>query len=273
MGIRYTVAATAAIVLALAATTASAGIIISEEVVVTDQAGHQHKSEQSVMLQGNKQKVVTADRVIITDLDAGKMVVLIPASRKFAEVPFPPAGVIVSLLARQGSFIDYAKSAGTGKAAGYDCQNYAGTWTAGHLKIDGKECVANAAAGAKEYVAYRKTLADKLKGTRLALKGEIPDGVPVSTTVSTGIIPPPIPRGFSPAQIAEINKSNAKAKPEIRNTKVTKIEVKDLPAGGFAVPADYSNLKPNPSAGAPGVPAKSGTGGVAPKAAASPAAH
>ncbi len=270
---RYTVAATAAIVLALAATTASAGIIISEEVVVTDQAGKQHKSEQSEMLQGNKQKVVTADRVIITDLDAGKIVVLIPASKRFAELPFPPAGVLVPFLARQGAFIDYAKSAGTGKAAGYDCQNYAGIWTAGHLKVEGKECVANAAAGAKEFVAFRKTLADKLKGTRLAIKGEIPDGVPVSTTVSSGIIPPPIPKGFSAAQIAEINKSNARAKPEITNTKVTKIEVKDLPAGEFVAPAEYSNLKPKPSTGAPGVPAKSGTGGAAPKSAASPAAH
>jgi len=270
---RYTVAATAAIVIALAATTASAGIIISEEVVVTDQAGKQHKSEQSEMLQGNKQKVVTADRVVITDLDAGKMIVLIPAAKKFAELPYPPAGVLVPFLARQGVFIDYAKSTGTGKAAGYDCENYAGTWKAGHLKIDGKECVANAAAGAKEFVAFRKAMADKLKGTPLELKNEIPDGVPVSSAVSTSIVPAPIPPGFSPAQIAEINKSNAKAKPETRNTKVTKIEVKDLPAGDFAVPAEYSNLKPNPKAGAPGVPAKSGTGGAAPKAAASPAAH
>ena len=201
---RYTVAATAAIVLALAATTASAGIIISEDVVVTDQAGKQHKSEQSVMLQGNKQKVVTPERVIITDLDAGKMVVLIPATKKIGRLPYPPAGVLVPFLARQGEFIDYAKSAGSGKAAGYDCQNYAGTWTAGHLKVDGKECVASAAAGAKEFVAFRKAMADKLKGySHWHLKSEIPDGVPVSSTVSTGIIPPPIPPGFSPAQIAE----------------------------------------------------------------------
>ena len=85
---RYTVAATAAIVIALAATTASAGIIISEDLVITDQAGKQHKSEQSVMLQGSRQRVVTPARAIITDLDAGKMDILIPASKRFGGCRF-----------------------------------------------------------------------------------------------------------------------------------------------------------------------------------------
>ena len=58
-----------------AATTASAGIVISEKLTVTDPNGA-HKSERTVMLQGNKEKVIRPDRQLIFDLDAGKIVVL-----------------------------------------------------------------------------------------------------------------------------------------------------------------------------------------------------
>ena len=82
-------------------------------------------------------------------------------------------------------------------------------------------------------------MADKLKGSPWEIKGEIPDGIPVSSTVTTAFIPFRIPASMPPEQAAQIREKDAKAKPLIRQMKVTKIEVKDLPADTFAKPADY----------------------------------
>jgi hypothetical protein len=250
MGMRFTVAATTAIVLALAATTASAGVVISEDVVVTDNTGKQHKSEQTVMLQGNKQKIITPDRVIITDPDAGKIYVLAPAVKKLAQLTLPPVKQIAPILARQGMFVSYQKGSGSGKVAGYDCQNYSGIYNIGRAKLEATECVASAAAGAAEYVAFRKALADKLKGSPQEIKGETPDGIPVSSTFSISAVPFPIPADFPPDQAAKIRESDAKAKPYVTTAKVTKIEVKNLPADTFAVPAEYNQAATSPAAAA-----------------------
>lgn len=254
---RLTVAVAAALsVIAMAATTAPAGVVISQDVAVTNQAGIR-KSQQTVMIQGNKQKVVTAERVFITDLDAGKLYVLVVTKKTYAQLQIPPKASLGTMFASDGLFLQYEKSGGTSKQGNYDCQNYAGAQTVGRVKLEATECVASAAPGAPEFVAFRKALADRLKSSPLAGKGETPDGIPVSSTLATSFTPFPIPHGFSPEQVAQINAANAKNKPTVRKTKVTKIEVKDLPAATFVVPADFVQQSappisklPAPSAGA-----------------------
>jgi hypothetical protein len=240
---RFRLAAAIALAVAFAATTASAGVVISEDVVVSNQSGT-HKSEQTVMLQGNKRKVITKDRIVLTDLDIGRMVVMVPGTKKAGDVPFPPKGVVLVMLAKQGMSIEYKKAAGTHKVAGYDCQDYAGSMKVAHQNIEATECVASAAAGAQEYVAFTKAMAAKLKGSPLAIKGEIPDGIPVSSTVSVSFIPFPLPKHFPPDLTAKYKADLAKQKPEVTRTTVTKIEVKDIAADEFVVPAQY--LKPSP---------------------------
>ena len=266
---RFTVAATTAIVLALAATTASAGVVIYQEVVTSGERG-EHKSGQTVMIQGNKQKVVTEEREFITDLDAGKTFILIPSNKRVAEMPFPPSGVLAMVMTRQGNFVGFEKASGTNKVAGYDCQNYSGAQLSGHIDVKATECVASAAAGARDYAEFRKAMMKKIEHTPLASKGEIPDGIPVSSTVTSKLTPFAIPPGFSPEQAAKIKEAQARAKPDVTTTTVTKIEVRDLPVATFAVPADYKGPE------MPELPVKKGTTpegapGAAPIS--SPAAH
>ena len=132
---RFTVAATIAIAFAVAATTASAGVVLYQDVVVTYQTGKQHKSEQTVMIQGKKEKVVTDQRVFITDPEAGLMYILIPLSKKAAQLTFPPPGVMATMMVKDGAFVGIVKDSGTNKVAGYDCQNYSGTIRAGHYDV------------------------------------------------------------------------------------------------------------------------------------------
>ena len=76
--------AAAALALALAATTASAGVVISEQVVVNNQ-GSVQKTEQTVMVQGHKQIVINGDEEqLITDLDAGSIYLITPKTRQFS---------------------------------------------------------------------------------------------------------------------------------------------------------------------------------------------
>jgi hypothetical protein len=251
-GMRSKVAAAIAMFVAVAATTASAGVIITQNVVTTSQTGP--KGKQTVMIQGNKRKVVTSDRIYITDLDVGKTSVLIPKTKGYGELAFPPTGVMAVLYMKEGTSVEFKKTNSTHKVAGYDCQDYAGTMSLAHQKVDSTECVASAAPGAQEYVAFRKAVAAKLKGTPIEPKGEVPDGIPVSSTVTASFVPFPIPKNFPPELTAKVNESNAKIKPEVTKTTVTKIEAKEIPAGEFEVPAEY---KPS----GPKIPFKQGVPG------------
>ena len=265
---RSTVAATTAIVLALAATTASAGVVIYQDVVTSNVTG-EHKSGQTVMIQGNKQRVVTEDREYITDLDEGKYYILIRSKKTFANMPFPPGGVVTMVMTRQGNFVKFEKANGTSKVAGYDCQNYSGVQLSGQIDVRTTECVASAAAGARDYVEFKKTMMKKIENTKLASKGEIPDGIPVSSTVTSKLTPFAIPPGFSPEAAAKFKEAQAKTKPDVTTTTVTKIEVKDLPAGTFSVPPEYTQ----PSFPMPAKKGMTPEGAPAAAPMSSPAAH
>ncbi|MGH7924475.1 MAG: hypothetical protein ACREQH_07790 [Candidatus Binatus sp.] len=252
---RFTVAAAIALSAAVAATTASAGVVISENVVTSNRAGTQ-KGEETVMVQGTRQKVNTGDRTFITDLDTGRLYLLMPAEKGYAELPFPPTGVVLGMMAREGVSVELKKAGGTHKVAGYDCQDYAGSQRLGHYNVEVAECVAGAAAGVPEFVAFSKARAAKLKDSPLEFKGEIPDGIPVSSTVTATLIPFPIPRNFPPDMAAKVKEADAKIKPEVKRTTVTKIEVKHIAAKEFEVPAEYRKpvIKPTMKSGVPGGP-------------------
>lgn len=252
---RSKVAAAIALSVAMAATTASAGVVISEDVVVSNQAGT-HTTRQTVMIQGNKQRVTGGDRIFITDLDFPKISVLNPERKSYGDLLFPLTGVVQAIMAKDGISVELKKAAGTHKVAGYDCQDYAGTQRLGHYNIELTECVAGAAPGAKEFVAYTKAMAAKLKGMAIEPKGEVPDGIPVSSTATVTLIQYPIPKSFPPDLAAKVKAAQAKSKPEVKRTTVTKIQVKDIPADEFVVPAEYVKpvVKPEFKQGVPGGP-------------------
>lgn len=244
---KSTVAAAAALTLAFAATTVSAGVVISQHEVVSDQAG-QHKSDQTVMVQGNKKKVISGDEVTITDLDEGKVYFVRPKAKQFVKVPFPPFGIMARVMARKGAFVGFKKTDATNKVAGYTCQDYTGGEPVGFEILNVTECVASDAPGAKEFVDFHKAMALKLKGTALDSKAEVPDGIPVSSTSTLTLPPYKAPRGMPPEQLKQVQDAMAKRKPIVIKVTVSKIEVKDLPADTFVVPADYGQREVEPPA-------------------------
>ncbi len=280
---KFTVAAAAVIALALAATTASAGVVISEKVDL-DRQGVKSKTKQTVMIQGHKKKVITDEDETVTDLDAGTMYIIKPKYKEFFKIALPPTGVYAMKMVWEGASVGLNKAAAAShKVAGYTCQDYTGSKHITRFDLSVIKCVASDAPGAKEFVEFQKAQAAKFKGTILAPKdGEIPDGIPVASITKQVATPWNPPPNVPPQVVANIKASIASFKPIVRGTSVTKIEVKDLPADTFAVPSGYSKgvveaqlpqvqIKQKEKMSAGGVP----TAPAAPAAAASaaPATH
>jgi hypothetical protein len=240
--------AATALALAIAASTASAGVVISQERV--NQTGAQ-KTDQTVMVQGHKQKFIDGDREIVTDLDAGTVYIINPKRKEYFQSKFPPVGMLAMRMIFGGSTIELKKTGGTDKVAGYACQDYTGGAILALHSISVTQCVASDAPGAKEFAEFQKLLQSKLKGSPVARKGEIPDGIPLLSAVTTASVPFKAPPGFPPAAAEQMNAKIAGHKPTVINTTVSTIEVKDLPADTFAMPAGYTKGKemqmpPNP---------------------------
>ena len=248
---KSTVAAATAMLFAVVATTASAGVVVSRETVVGTQPGGR-KSTQTLMIQGHKQRLIDPDRDTITDLDAKKTYVLDTKDKKFLEIPFPPVNGFQRMITRQTLAIALTKAAGTNKVAGYSCQDYTGSVPVAQSTLSVTECVASDAPGAKEFVDYQKALAQTAKGTPLAPKGEIPDGIPVSSVSTRKVNPFPHLPGATAEQMAKLNAAMAKNKPFVTSVTVSKIETKDIPADTFVVPADYTKVK-EPTPAMPGM--------------------
>ncbi len=279
---RKLTALVAGMTLAMTALPAAAGVVITQKQHVTSGA-NSRDAEQTISVQGNKQKTETERHTIITDLDKGMMYVIDPKAKNYFEIEFPPKGDMAKMMAAsQSAAMNFKKAGTTREVAGYKCTDYNG---GGHMmqgEYTVKECFSTAAPGAKEFSAFEKNMADKLKsvGASPAGGGEIPGGVPLAldSTMKMGHVSLP---GMAPDQAAKINEMMAKRPPVVTSTLVEKIESKKLTDADFAVPADFTKRElpaQGPGPGAmkmgPGVGAmKMGPGAMAPAAGASPAAH
>jgi Domain of unknown function (DUF4412) len=266
---RKLTALVAGMTLAMTALPAAAGVVITQKQHVTS-GTNARDSEQTISVQGNKQKMVTERHTIITDLDAGKMYVLDPNAKSYFQIDFPPSGQMASMMAAStNAAMNFKKAGSSRQIAGYKCTDYNG---GGHMMAGDytvKECFSTSAPGAEEFAAFEKNMADKLKsaGTPTG-NGEIPGGVPLAldSTMKMGKVNIP---GMAPDQAAKINEMMAKRPPVTTSTMVEKIETKKLADSDFAVPSGFTKrdlpgpgsmmMKPPPAG--------------APNAGASPAAH
>ncbi|HWJ41767.1 MAG TPA: DUF4412 domain-containing protein [Candidatus Limnocylindrales bacterium] len=268
----------AGMTLAMTALPAAAGVVITQKQHVTS-GTNTRDQEQTISVQGNKQKMVTEKHTIITDLDVGKMYVLDPKAKTYFEIEFPPKGQMAQMMAAStNAAMNFKKAGSSREIAGFKCADYngGGHMMAGDYSV--KECFSTTAPGAAEFAAFEKNMADKLKSaSTTASNGEIPGGVPLAldSTMKMGNVNIP---GMAPEQAAKINEMMAKRPPVTTSTVVETIEAKKLAAADFAVPSDFTK-KDLPGPGGVG-----GMGGMkpgaikmppmsAPAAGASPAAH
>lgn len=230
----------AGMTLAMTALPAAAGVIITQKQHVSSGTNSRDQQE-TISVQGNKQKMVTERHTIITDLDKGMMYVLDPKTKTYFQIAFPPTGQMASVMASStAAAMNFKKAGTTREIAGYKCADYNG---GGHMMAGDytvKECFSSSAPGAEEFSAFEKNMADKLKsaGTPTG-QGEVPGGVPLALDSSMKMGNVNIP-GMAPEQAAKINEMMAKRPPVVTNTVVEKIESKKLAENEFAIPDGFT---------------------------------
>jgi Domain of unknown function (DUF4412) len=241
-------AAAAAISIALGAAPALAGVVITQQQTMNSASG-ERKTEQTVMVQGNKQKVVNSTNEVIVDLDKGMMYIVNNSQKDYLEIPFPPRGVIAAAMMHHTG-LSFKKVGKSHKIAGYSCEEYTGSGKTMFGSYNVTECVSTGAPGAKEFYSFQKMMASKLKSTGAAPSGDIPDGIPMSSETVTSMSALNF-SGMTPEQQKRIQQSMANRKPTTTSTVVTKVEEKKLADSDFAVPAGFTKREMQMKMGAP----------------------
>jgi hypothetical protein len=268
-------------IIALYALPAAAGVVIEQDQTVTS-GDHTRNQHQTVMVQGNKQKLVTPTHEVITDLDTGKMYVIDPGRKTYIQMDFPPTGNMARIMAANGQSALNLTPAGTSRTViNYKCNDYKGQGKVMSGDYTITECFSTKAPGAAEFTAFEKKMRGSFKGTPMAaMAGEMPDGIPMASdsTMKMGKISLP---SLPADQRAKIEAAMANRPPIQNKTVVTKVTAQKLAADTFEVPKDYTEKQmPGPmmhgggmmrmpmAPGAAGSPT-AGAGGAVP----SPAAH
>ena len=230
----------AGMTLAMTALPAAAGVVITQKQHVTS-GTNARDSEQTISVQGNKQKMVTERHTIITDLDKGMMYVLDPKGKTYFEIEFPPKGPMATMMAAsQNAAMNFKKTGTSRDIAGYKCNDYDGGVHMMQGDYTVKECFSTGAPGAEEFAAFERNMAAKLKSASSSTaSGEIPGGVPLAldSTMKMGKVNIP---GMAPDQAAKINEMMAKRPPVVTTWQVEKIEAKKLAESDFAIPEGFT---------------------------------
>jgi Domain of unknown function (DUF4412) len=253
-------AAFAALVIVAGASAAIAGVVVTEKEVVDQGNGKSVTHMRTVMIQGNKQKMVTDRAEVVTDLDSDTMYLMNPETKKYIEVPFPPKGPMAKMMSQRMSTLSFKKTGGSQTISGYACQEYTGAGSMMGNEYTVRGCFSTKAPGAGDFDSFQKTMAKKVKGTAMAMQGEVPDGVPIQLDSTTKMSNFSMP-GMTPEQSAKLKKMFANRPPVVSKTTVTQIASKNLPADTFKIPAGFSKQEMPAGAhmggGAPGASAPS----------------
>jgi hypothetical protein len=241
-------AAAAAISIALAASPALAGVVITQQQTQSSAQG-ERKLDQTVMVQGNKEKVVSSNNEIIVDLDKGMMYVVDLPGKVYLEIPYPPHGMLAGAM-QHGSGLNFKKVGKSRNIAGYSCEEYTGTGKTMFGEFTVTECVAKSAPGASEFSRFAKLEMAKLKGTAAAPTGDIPNGIPLSSVRVTRSAAPNI-SGLTAEQQKRIQEAMANRKPTTVSTLVSKIEEKKLADDTFEIPAGFTKREMQMKMGMP----------------------
>jgi Domain of unknown function (DUF4412) len=244
-------AALVSAVVMLCAQAALAGVVINEHEDVTGAMRGAHSGERIVMVQGNKEKLVVSPHVFIIDLDQGRMYMLNNKNKSYAEIPFPPSGMMAQLMGGPGLHTsNFAPNGKSRTVAGYKCDEYAGSgkYTMGEYSI--VQCVSNKVPGAKEFRAFQHAMLEKLRSSApVKFAATLPPGVPLTEDTTVKIVLNPAEMAKLPPKVAEQLKAQfANRPPMVTKIEVTKIATKKLAQADFRPPAGFtkSALMPGP---------------------------
>src|SRR5271155_5622050 len=106
---------------------AHAGVVITQTESMESGGGTPRKAERTIMIEGNKEKLVTQRNQIVTDLDKGMLYIIDPTAKAYAEMPFPPRGPMAQMIGGPASHaMSFTKTGKSSTVNGYKCEQYTG---------------------------------------------------------------------------------------------------------------------------------------------------
>ncbi len=225
---------------------AHAGVVMTETDSMSN-GGTPRKSERTIMIEGNKEKLITQRNEIVTDLDKGALYIIDPATKTYGEMPFPPRGPMAQMVGGPATHaMNFTKTGKSRTVVGYKCVEYtgAGKFMMGDFTVN--SCMSTSAPGAAEFSKFQKLMVEKLKSASPTAgpAGGLPEGVPLAqdtTTRMSGTLNLP---NMPPEQAAKIREQLAKRPPMVSRTEVTKITEQKLAASEFEIPAGFTKRGP-----------------------------
>ncbi len=251
---------------------ARAGVVVTQEQTMS--AGQRTRTtQQTIMVQGHKQKISDEQRTIVIDLDADKQLVMLPSAKTYFENPFGMRGRTGSMMApRAAGTMEFKKTGKARTVAGYKCYDYEATGQSMTGEYTTTECVSDTAPGAAEFAAFQKTMLEKLKGRVPEMKGLPPGAIPLASDSTIKVERHMMP-GTGQKQGGGPGQATQERPPLVIHTVVTKIEKQNLAPATFEVPADYKQSSMmQPGAGPSGAAAPASPA-AAPSAAAKPSGN
>jgi hypothetical protein len=241
-------------VVTLLAGAAQAGVVVEEQQTI-DHGGGSSTNKVVVMVQGNKQKYVIGNgqQSSITDLDNGTRTMIIDSRKLYVEMPFPPKAMAAQQGDTKGA-LSFKPTGAHEKIAGYSCDDYNGLGSLGNHEMTVAGCFSTSAPGAGNFTAFQKVMAEKVKGTPMALITDTPAGIPLKIdtklTEKGGARPPTVTH----MMVSKVEERNLSADTFVPPKGYTKQEIPTMGAGGRMTGPGMMG-KPAGGAGAPGSPA------------------
>lgn len=235
----------AALAVLSASSVAMAGVVMVQREEMTG-AGHNSKVERTIMIEGNKERMTSGNRVVITDLDKGVIYIIDPQHKAYVEMQFPPKHTGMT---RKRAFhgAAFKKTGKTRVIAGHKCEEYrsSGKFEMGEYTVN--ECISSKVPGAADFIAFEKKMKEKLKGSAFDTSEgrKAPEGVPLAQDAVTRVTNFKFPN--MTAKEAEKLKKELQGHPPIESkVEVVKISEEKLPASAFEIPAGFKKQEIRP---------------------------
>lgn len=222
---------------------ASAGVVLQRRQTINS-GGQQRSIEETVMIQGAKEKRTVEHLDIITDLDARKVTTIDHTSKSYVETEYPPPTAPAGAIAMQlGLVVDYSQESGERMVAGYKCEYYKGVRTSRVADLVITQCVTTDAPGAAAYSAFDHQRIEILKAEHAKVSNHLPPGMPLEVTLSVARAMPAT-RDTDPEKLRGLQEMIAKQPKTNATTEVLKVTARNLPADTFNVPKGYTRVEP-----------------------------
>ncbi len=156
----------------------TAGVVMSETAITSGPIG-QIAQQRTIYIQGNKQRVDSADVQTITDLDKRLLYIVDTKDREYVEESletgggtYPEAGETQSDTEKQSDTIVLRRTGKTHLVAYQRCKEYRGTRADQDVHVTVSACVSNAGPGVQEIARFNREMISQMTGSKIPTSGE-----------------------------------------------------------------------------------------------------